>query len=287
MKYSKICLIFSLIVGLSLPVFAQGGEAEFQNPFLTPEFLKNHATLEQFNVAFGLPKSAPREATEQLILSLIHESIELKNGKVAVDLKKGITATRDTLYKRAAYGFLSAAVLEGIQKAKNITTDDAKKVYKKEYDKQIKPFVYDGFDIIFRGIKYMNDDTKEQTLKAYIQNDFGPYIIKKKIVWLTQLAMRRALERNEYGRLIAGAYDIACSVPLLGAEFEEWPRVALEYVYDKSINAGKNVGNYVADKIVTKVYVPFFQHLFIQPMEQMGHMLHKGLHQKIEDLKAA
>ncbi len=265
--YKQICLVLGLMVGINLPI-----AAEFKNPFLDKTFSDNHAEIAtkiaNFNKAFG-SKSTQRETAELLLLSLLHNGIEVKNGTTVVNVKNGVTITRDELQKKATYGLLNKIMLESKLKEKaaelnskadtqGITLDQAKKDYEKnDYDKNIRPYLYDGFDIIFRGIKYWNDPTKVQTVSAYLKNDIVPYLIKKKIIWMTQKAARGALERHEYGQWIAGAYDIACLLPVIGTELEILPRFAFEYLYDKGLAAGKRFIQKKAEDLAEQILMPF------------------------------
>jgi hypothetical protein len=236
----RIALSLSLIAGLSLvavePVLAtQDGQSDSK---LLPAITEN----------FGPERSAPRDVSERIILSLLHNGLTIKDGKLIVDPKKALTETRDNLYKGITYKFLDKAVLEALQKAGQFTNDK-----KTTYKTYVSPLVGDGLDVIFRGVKYLNDDSKEQTVTAYVKNDLAPYLVKKKIVWLTMFAVRKALEQNEQGRKLLALYEIAQLIPFIGIELEDAPKTILGFLYDKGLENGK--------KIVQKFVIPKFKSL--------------------------
>jgi hypothetical protein len=250
MFFKRQLLAFGLLFGLGLPTFAVEPNPELNTiDQAKQDLINNNAFFSKIDSTFGPNKrSDARTTAEQLILTLLHNGVEVKDGTLAITPKKGITAVRDGLFKKGAYGILDTAVFEGLEKTG--VTKDAYKAY-------IKPWVGDGFDFAFRGIKYLNDESKEQSITAYLKTDFGPYIMKKKVVWLAQLAIRKALERNENGRIILAAYDIAQLIPFLGIELEELPRTVLEFVYDKGIAGGR--------KIVQNYFLPKLKLFHISP----------------------
>ncbi len=167
---------------------------------------------------------------EELICGLATTSLEIDKHGSALNIKNGVTTTRDAIQKKATYGLINKTVQDVLAHGKD---EAATKAFEKEYKENVRPYIGHGLDFIFRGIKYWNDPTKAQTLLAYSIDDFGPYIAKKIIVNHVHKFVRLLLEQNAYGQWIAGAYDIACEVPLLGTELEGLSRAMLEAMYDK------------------------------------------------------
>lgn len=250
MFYKKLSLIFGILIGIQSPVFAK-----FENPLLDPKYVADYPQAAQLHATFG-DKSEIRKMVEQLFLVIVHGGSQLQNGKLLFSLKQGITTARDALQKKATYGLLDKTVRE-IKALHDIAEKHAqskgnfdKEAFEQAYKDTVKIYVGDACDFIFRGINYMNNPLKEQTVTAYLKDDIIPYFIKKKIVWLTQRAIRQALECSPQGALIAGAYDIACVIPVVGTELEELPKIALEFVYDKGMNAGKIVRTTINEKLM-------------------------------------
>ncbi len=234
-------LILGLIGGVS-GVVAE----DFKNPLLAQDFLINHPSLAQFNTTWGGKKAGARKLVEQLILVLAHGATELREGKITLNLKKGITIAYDMLQKKAVYSLIDKTVQEVLEKRTVKSAEELEK-FNKNYEKNIRPVVGDVSDIVFRGIKYFNDPTKDQTVRGYIQYDIVPHLLKKKIVTMTQRILRTALERSEKGMWVAGAYDLACALPLVGTELEEMPRMTLEWLYDKGVARGKQLHQKIRD----------------------------------------
>lgn len=246
---------FLLIVGLFLCL---GGSAFANEPDYNQlineckeKIIKKTYGLQEFNARCGLPRSTCREVSEQTLLAILHNSIDIIDGKVVIDLKKGLTKTRDGMQKFAVYELLHKAIAQGLEKGG----------VKTPYKTSLKPWVDDGLDVVFRGIKYSNDESKEQTLTAFFKDDFGPYMVKKKTVWLARKIVhsvaRKTLERYEYGRIGIASYELLRMVPLIGIELEELSRKALEHLYDKGLDLGKKMFNTYIPKI--KPHLVYFQ----------------------------
>lgn len=244
MLYKKIGLILGILVGIQFSTFAK-----FDNPLLDE---RKYPQINQFNQYFG-DKSDLRKMVEQLFCVIMHGGSQLHNGNIIFSLKQGLITARDAFQKKATYGLIDKTVREIAEKKAKEQPDFDKEIFKQNYDNSTKIYVGDAADFVLRGINYMNNPLKEQTFAAYLKSDIIPYFIKKKIVWITQRGLRAALERFTYGVLVAGAYDIACVIPVLGTELEELPKIALEFVYDKGLAKSQEL----IEKYKVKPTIPF------------------------------